>query len=753
MTAGHQALDAQDLSAAQTQLDTIQDLVHRGIECGAIVDPWNILGFDANYSLFPALENSVHDHRIDDLLAIIHRVFRLFARLWSESSAANEHALSARVAENFGTFTNWWHQFAAHEVSAIDATSAQETYQAASRVASALSQWNQQGAAAGDIGFWAPHVEAFDSPSAYGLVVETLLRKQDLVSSMSLLVYWLGQAPRIRLESAECSYYELTQRWLGLLLQQSLAPDGAEKAHADSPQFNVADPWPLLRKFLDYLEANAHQYWEVPEFTLADEARRANGADAPAADRAEEAPNDEGGEGSGLYDAAYEDVVYTDSTDDGIDSSLFDTGSTTDDEMVRETERIVDRLSFLENLARLWRRAALAFAAVRRRDRDAFDAERTLLTLAGWRSRAQRVRRDLDQLARTVEAHSLPSPGGDYDSMVQYDRHRFLKESLLENIIISSVAMTEANQVLAAVEFSIGDDDARDAKRRDETGAAAADDAEQSLAADVLGYLLADRPEMAAEMTRRLCEVLAEREILYVPLTKGGKVAAIVTARSRQQLIENLLVWLPRQGMLAEAMQVLETARAMERKSPVGPGAITQFDELFEAATRQLIEAMVWAAKAPASVGSAHDDASQPMLGVPDQELVGHVEHMTEKLLTTWLEHSKTLRLSVLEKVRNEDRWQSVVSFVKRYGGELFTQQFLGLGNLLRHSAHRYRPLVQTAGATWRRFPRGQAAGELGRRYPPRESRRSTVPRARSDCRELRGISRLQQHDDTIRSR
>jgi hypothetical protein len=68
--------------------------------------------------------------------------------------------------------------------------------------------------------------------------------------------------------------------------------------------------------------------------------------------------------------------------------------------------------------------------------------------------------------------------------------------------------------------------------------------------------------------------------------------------------------------------------------------------------------------------------------GVPDQELVGHIEHLTEKLLSIWLEHSKTLRLSILEKVRKEDRWQSLVSFIEKYGADLFTQQFLGLGNL-----------------------------------------------------------------------
>ena len=44
------------------------DLLHRAIECGALVDPWNILGFGGQYSLFPAAENSVYDHRVDELI-------------------------------------------------------------------------------------------------------------------------------------------------------------------------------------------------------------------------------------------------------------------------------------------------------------------------------------------------------------------------------------------------------------------------------------------------------------------------------------------------------------------------------------------------------------------------------------------------------------------------------------------------------------------------------------------------------------
>ena len=47
-----------------------------------------------------------------------------------------------------------------------------------------------------------------------------------------------------------------------------------------------------------------------------------------------------------------------------------------------------------------------------------------------------------------------------------------------------------------------------------------------------------------------------------------------------------------------------------------------------------------------------------------------------------WLEHSHTLRLSVLERVADDSAWEELVNFIKRYGHDLFTQQFLHLGNI-----------------------------------------------------------------------
>jgi hypothetical protein len=62
--------------------------------------------------------------------------------------------------------------------------------------------------------------------------------------------------------------------------------------------------------------------------------------------------------------------------------------------------------------------------------------------------------------------------------------------------------------------------------------------------------------------------------------------------------------------------------------------------------------------------------------------LVEALQDLTESQLNRWLAHSKTLRLSVVERLSADSEWKSFVTFVERYGADLFTQKFLNLGNL-----------------------------------------------------------------------
>ena len=65
-----------------------------------------------------------------------------------------------------------------------------------------------------------------------------------------------------------------------------------------------------------------------------------------------------------------------------------------------------------------------------------------------------------------------------------------------------------------------------------------------------------------------------------------------------------------------------------------------------------------------------------------DDPLIDRLEQVIEVLLRCWLMHSHGVRLSVLETVSDPQRWRRLKQFVERYGGDLFTQRFMNLGNL-----------------------------------------------------------------------
>ncbi len=171
-----------------------------------------------------------------------------------------------------------------------------------------------------------------------------------------------------------------------------------------------------------------------------------------------------------------------------------------------------------------------------------------------------------------------------------------------------------------------------------------------------------------------LLDDLAHRELLYVPLNKGGDALRMIEARSLQQNLRELLTWLPRVGMLGETCQLIEAARMMETDNPVGAGAISEFDRLFASGYEAIVESLAAVSRDwPAA-------ADQP--DSTDNELVECLERVTESLVKQWLAHSRTLRLSALEKIADDKSWQGLVEFIQRYGADLFKQQFLNVGNL-----------------------------------------------------------------------
>jgi hypothetical protein len=659
ITATQAAISQRNPEKAATLLAEAVEILHRGIGCGAIVDPWNILGFDAQFSLFPATENSILDHRIDELIALIEEIFSLYSRAWAETTGGDKIELAEKISKDFRSLANWWRQFAAHEVSNVEAIDSYDAYNAAEHVAQALKLWHAGGAAAGDIGFWAPHAQMFDSAQAYALVIEALLDQSDHVAALGLLVHWLSEAERVPLEQGESSFHRIAERWLLDVRRTDLSDD--DQPLVDEVPGMTESTWKLVRKFFDYVEANAESYWQTPTFDLATGSNSPEARDPELDDPFDEDEEDE------LFSAAYEGMVFHDSANDGIEGEIFDSSDVTEDELIFESQRVNDRLSFMNTLARLWKNAGLNRLADS--CADALFEERRA-AMQHWIAKLQSSRDELMELVEQVRSYRIPTPQGDHESMLAYDRRRMYKEGLLDRIIATSTETADAIRLLRSAILA-------------ESSAPEAEDMnslprEERLTILAVAAILRRDHSQAKKYASDLTDVLADLPLLYVPLAKGGDANEIVAARIRQRSMQDLLLCLPRIGLYAETYALIETARDMERSHPVGAGAVTEFDELFEIGYKSLVQSLVVSAEQ----WEEEEQSEHQPPNLTDSPLVGCLEQLTEASLHSWLAHSQTLRLSVLEKVNDKRSWGKLVEFIETYGDELFTQRFLNLGNV-----------------------------------------------------------------------
>ncbi len=543
---------------------------------------------------------------------------------------------------------------------------------------------------------------------------------------MALLVHWLSQADRVGLQKGNDSFPRLAVRWLQQL-----------DAHLQSAAPNAQASWALALKFFDYLEANAGAYLEAPEFLCGKKRPGTKGSpDAFSDDFAFDEDWDE----ENLFQAAYEDVVYHDTSQDGIDGTVQPEGAPAEStELLEESQRLGVHLSFLSALAQMWMTAALSprlrdelNREVQAADRDSEagrpvggdaggeGAGRVMAAMESWAARAAENRHGLLRLMQQVAEFQIARTTADHEAMTQYDRQRLIKESLLEQIINTAVETANARRFLLANLVHCGE---LCPVAASEINSLPEDDA---IAITILGDLLNDRHDRIESLFPRLISALRSKKLLYIPLARGGDAGMIYSVRLRRRMLSHLLQWLPRQGFFYLASQLIETARFMEHHNPIGPGAVTEFDDLFHQCFHAMVNAVVqnavnWklreagcgpsagaqragqhASDADTSSRSSEEReaARSGQSGLPaidiDQrdgeslgvwephsdDLISLLEQLTEVMLVSWLSHSRTLRLSVLETVDSQRAWQQVVRFIKRFGGPLFTQSFLQLGNV-----------------------------------------------------------------------
>lgn len=637
-------------------LEEAEDYLHRGIECGALVDPWNVLGFQGLFPLFASREDSVPDQRVEMLYHMMESLLDAYSRALEETAARGEKQLTARISERYEQLAQFWDRFGTVTVEDLPRVAAHEQLDSASHVARALAEWREAGESAGDISFWRKHVEQFQSSKAYAQVVSALLERRDRVAALGLLMQWLSQHDSVGLEAGHLSFEDLMLWWMGLV-----AEDGTSSKE---------DPWPLVRRMFDYLEANAGELWQAPILRQGVIVEESSTNDVWAGSRSQpeqDESNDAGEESDDedeLFSAAYDEVVYRDSTDDGQEGPIMDDRSRFDGdtEYERLEKRLDPRLKFLRMMAQLWQMAAnlavereLVFDADASKEARGYRASQAE-SLRHWLEHSMRLQNDLARLIDELWKGDIGESNGEHDSNVEFDSQLQAKLYLVQSGLSTWLSCRSAQWCLACA-----------LSPEDQTVRSTAEDVR---VIDMYRGIMQRNEAEVRRVLPGLLKSLQRKPLLYVPLEHGGDPKQILGARSQQMVVRFLLAHLPQLGLLRETWHLLRTARQMERVSRPRGMAVTEFDRLFRIALRNTLECVV--------------RASREWKGgrFTNEELIEIVGEIVELYLDQWLEHSSTMRLSSVEALKVDSVWDDTAKFVKTYGSDILNARVLTLGNV-----------------------------------------------------------------------
>ena len=645
----HLHLERYELEQAWQLISEIEEYLTRGIECGALIDPWNILGFQGLFPLFISREDSIPDQRSEVLLDLMEEIFSAYSATLSEAAAQGNNKLKLEISDRFQKMAEKWDRYATTTVEDLPQVNGQDSFESAAHVSQILTEWKKGGESVGDISFWREHVDRFESAKAYALTVDALLQKRDHVAAIGLIMQWLSQVDQTGLESGPYSIHAVLLQWMR---QLTLNVDFESiKANSDS-----------IRKMFDYLEANAADYWTVPHFDAVLPVPEKEIQDPFEID-----PEDPDEEDS-LFGAAYEDVTFRDSADDGVQGEMMDSGfSSSNSEIESINRQLEPRLKFLNTLSQLWQLSA-AFFSEAETARSQYDADSTTLekptdfdlktrqSIEGWIEHAEHLQQELVVLLNSIWKYQLSKPSGDHDSNIEYDLQLQTKYYLMHAIIITTVNCRSARLMLrSTLPFSESESELSENERL--------------LVSLYRGVLRRDVELVRKEFPIFLSSI-AETPLLYTPIDQGGKPNVVLKVRSLQMILRFLLSQLPCLGMLRETWQLLKTAYRMERSSRPEGIAVSEFDRLFRTGLRSSLSAII---------RSSHSWETEQL---DDEVLIEISGKLVDKYREQWLKHSRTMRLSSAEALNQEFVWLEVKQFIDLYGADLFHAQYLTLGNL-----------------------------------------------------------------------
>ncbi|MFT3882024.1 MAG: hypothetical protein QM703_20510 [Gemmatales bacterium] len=479
------AIEVNELGKAAQLLISLDEHLLRGIECGALPDPWNALGFQGQFPIFQSMEDAVLDHRLIELCEIMESSFGLAGRVICEAAAAGQHEIARQAKKSAERLALWWDQYATFEVSDLPRIAGEETLHATLEVAEALADWHQQGETTGDLAFWRQHLHRFKSASSFSIVVDVLLHRGDYSAVMALLINWLSHASEVPLEDGRQSYFDLMLQWMLEVLQSS--------------KLNAAERWKLAKRFLDLLEANAEEYWDLSSIELKTDSPKAK----------EDNP----------YAAAYEGMEYRDSTDDGVEGSLADDEPTAqlgvEFPLESQSESITQRIRFLAHVAHLWRLVA-------RQAKQFYQQDNLHESLTNWWQTSVQQRERLMPLLQQIQNCMVPEPLGNQASMMEYDRQRNLKERVLEAGVSAALDVAMAERSLLAASYAM---------QKADVPSTDADDWERH-AVQLENLVWRGELNKISSRLEVFLKALRHVSLLYRPIDAGGELDDIYKTRS-----------------------------------------------------------------------------------------------------------------------------------------------------------------------------------------------------------------------------
>jgi hypothetical protein len=605
------AIAREDRHTAFNLLPEIEDLLERGIDCGALADPWNILGFQGMYPLFQAREDSIPDPRIEELIEAVSRQFDVYARLLAVSASAGDTQMPESLVRSMKRLATWWDRFATSDVSDIPRLNGAERAEAALHVAKALAKWSVEfgkpreqssalaAASKSQLQFWRSRREGFSSPAAFAQVIEALLRQKEWHAAMALIMTWLSEAETIPLEDSSVSFHLLVDSWLnGVIASRS----GDDRTH-------------LLIRFFELLEANADAFWQVPDPPF--------GAKTDTGDK------------ESRYESAYEEMSYEDSTDDGEEGSVIGGGSDDGFSLEEEARPVEHRLEFLETVAKLWRKALPAI------ELSLEDSGPETEALASWLETARTWQRELLRFIDTIHAIEIPQSPGGLDEVIEFQRRKSYRDQLTDTAIDTCVEVIQAANGIAALIGAEGQGISIHA----------------ALATNDRNEVRDALPEMMRSMS--------ETPLLFVPLSDNGDPRQIMQVRSTLSFFEMLFDRLPRLGLIRETYHLVKLAKSMEQNNQPEGRKVSDFERLYHVALRSIVETVLETAT------TANRGALESVL-----------KKIVDSFLNVWIEHSQGLRLSTLELVTTTREWEQLYSFIREYGGDLFTTETMHLDTI-----------------------------------------------------------------------